>query len=132
VRGDLTTAVVSGDQALVRRLIGNLLDNALAYNRPGGSVDVHTWTPDGSAVLSIANSGPVISADDLESLFEPFRRLGDARTRGQGNGLGLSIVRAIAEAHGATVDAVPRPGGGLAVTVSFPLASATNGEPAGR
>jgi signal transduction histidine kinase len=132
LNGDLTTAVVSGDQALIRRLIGNLLDNALQYNQPGGSVEVHTWTRDGSAAVSIANSGPLISADDLESLFEPFRRLGDDRRRGEGHGLGLSIVRAIAEAHGATVAAVPRPTGGLALTVCFPLASATNSQPAGR
>jgi signal transduction histidine kinase len=121
---DLAPASAIGDPALVRRLIGNLLDNALQYNHPGGTIEAKTWTKQGSGCLLVANSGPVISNGDLERLFEPFQRLNDLRiasdTQTHGVGLGLSIVRAIADAHAATLAAVPRPNGGLAVTVTFP------------
>ena len=77
---------------------------------------------DGQALLSVANTGPAVSAEDLEQLFEPFRTAAADRTRlDDGHGLGLSIVRAIADAHGAIVEAEPRPQGGLRVEVRFPV-----------
>jgi len=121
---DLAPASAIGDPALVRRLIGNLLDNALQYNHPGGIIEVKTWTQQASGCLLVANSGPLISDVDLERLFEPFHRLSDQRIASDiqthGAGVGLSIVRAIANAHAATLAAVPRPTGGLAVTLTFP------------
>ena len=75
-----------------------------------------------SGQTSVTNTGPLISPDLVESVFEPFRRLHAQRTGDDGHhGLGLSIVRAVAGAHGATVLATPRPGGGLTVGVTFPL-----------
>ena len=89
----------------------------------GGYVAVHTGTRGDRAVLSVANSGPAVRPDEVDRLFEPFQRLGAARTdQGEGSGLGLSIVRAIALAHGAEIDARALPEGGLDVEARFPLA----------
>ncbi len=119
----LAPAPTTGDPALVERLVGNLLDNASRYNLAGGRVEVSTGRYDGHSVLSVANTGPVVAADAVERLFEPFQRLGDDRTGSDGHhGLGLSIVRAIATAHGAVLSAHAPPDGGLAVTVSFEAA----------
>ncbi len=117
----LAPAPTTGDPALIERLITNLVDNAVRYNETGGRVEVRTATASGYALVSVTNTGPVVAGGELERLFEPFQRAGGrhaADTDGS-HGLGLSIVRAIATAHGATVAARPRPGGGLAVTVSF-------------
>jgi signal transduction histidine kinase len=121
----LAPAPTSGDRALIERLIGNLLDNAVSYNAHGGQVAISTATTEnGSAVLSVSNSGPVIAAGSVERLLEPFQRLepGRAADAEGHHGLGLSIVRAIAIAHRARLSAEPRPEGGLTVTVSFPPA----------
>lgn len=113
VRESITPSPVSGHRALAERLVVNLVDNALRHNVPGGWAEVTC----GGGVLRVANTGPVVT--DVDRLFEPFHRGGRARS-GEGLGLGLSIVRAIASAHGATVTAAPRDGGGLVVTVTFP------------
>ncbi len=117
-------APIAGDAALVQRLAANLVDNAVVHNVPGGRVEVRTSTDGGHALLSVLNTGPLVGAEDVERLFEPFARLGDGRgAQADGHhGLGLSIVRAIASAHTATVTIRPSPGGGLEVTVSFPTA----------
>lgn len=82
---------------------------------------VRTANESGRSLLTVTNSGPVVPAEDVDRLFEPFERLDDRRaaTTNGHHGLGLSIVRAVAVAHGATVAADPLPGGGLAVIVSF-------------
>ncbi|MGW4232814.1 sensor histidine kinase [Streptomyces sp. NPDC004980] len=109
---------VRGNRQLLAQLVGNLLSNAVRYNVPGGRVRV-SLAPDG--VLVVRNSGPVVAEADIAEFFQPFRR-GEGRDRmGQGSGLGLSIVRSIAVAHGGTVTAVPGPEGGLAVTVRLPV-----------
>jgi signal transduction histidine kinase len=124
VRPSLRPAVVDGDPLLVQRLVANLIDNAVRHNVPGGDIHVTVGTRGDKAALSVANSGQVISPADVDGLFEPFQRLGPRTARPDGgHGLGLSIVRAIATAHGATITAQPRPGGGLAVDVAFPLAA---------
>jgi len=82
---------------------------------------VRTRTEDGRAVLRVVNSGPVVEPTTAGRLLEPFERGGRARD-GRGSGLGLSIVRAVAEAHGGKVALAPRPQGGLAVDVVLPLA----------
>ena len=115
----LGAATASGDEALIGRLIANLIDNAIDHNVDGGDVDIRTEALDGHAVLTIANTGPLIAAGETERLFEPFQRL-HGRTANDGHhGLGLSIVRAIAVAHSAELSAMPRAGGGLVVTVLF-------------
>ncbi|GAA3966532.1 HAMP domain-containing sensor histidine kinase [Actinomadura viridis] len=116
----LSPARTTGDPRLAERLIVNLVENAMRYNVTGGRIEVTTATLRGSAVLSVVNTGPVVPADAVERLFQPFDRLGAERTsRGEGLGLGLSIVRAIADAHDAVVETRPRPEGGLEVTVTF-------------
>jgi signal transduction histidine kinase len=115
----LMPALTSGDPILLERLAANLYDNAMRYNLPGGDVWLSTATVGGRAVLTVGNTGPVIAAESVEGLFEPFRRLRD-RTGDGGFGLGLAIVASIAAAHGGEAAALPLPGGGLSVTVSLP------------
>lgn len=112
-------APLDGDPRLIESLVANLLVNAIEHNLEGGHVDVSTFTRDGSAVLAVSNSGPVVSPDQIGRLFQPFQRLDPRRIHRSGHGLGLSIVRAIATAHGATVTAQARAGGGLSVEVTF-------------
>jgi len=121
VETSISPATLAGDRDLTERLVANLVDNAMRHNVPGGTVAVATGRRDGRAVLSVANSGPVIPAAEVDRLFQPFQRA--AAVRGQhssGHGLGLSVVRAIAVAHGAGLTADARPEGGLRVEVSFP------------
>ncbi|MFF3839506.1 ATP-binding protein [Streptomyces sp. NPDC001930] len=113
--------VVRGSRVLLGQLVRNLVANAVAYNVPDGTVGVRAE----GGVLTVTNTGPVVPPDEVAGLFEPFRR-GEGRDRmGPGAGLGLSIVRSIAEAHGGRVRAVARgagEGGGLVVTVTLPVA----------
>jgi signal transduction histidine kinase len=123
VAAELNAAPVIGDRALLDRLASNLIDNAVRHNRPGGWVSVHTGHDGRRAVIIVANSGSQVDPARVAELFEPFQRAdGRARSDGSGLGLGLSIVRAIAEAHRADLDAVARPAGGLTVTVRLPAA----------
>lgn len=120
----LSTASAAGDPILVERLVANLVDNAVRHNLANGRLKVATETRDGRAVLSVVNTGPVVPAIAVDQLFEPFRRLGADRTgHREGVGLGLSIVRAIAEAHNAAVQIRPQPEGGLEIEVTFPAAN---------
>jgi signal transduction histidine kinase len=122
VRADLEPAALDGDPLLIQQLAENLIGNAIRHNVPAGDIQVSTATRDGGAVLSVASSGAVIPAGEVDRLFQPFRRLSQRPARRDGHGLGLSIVRAIAAAHDATISAQPRPGGGLAIEVTFPPA----------
>jgi signal transduction histidine kinase len=125
VHATLEPAPTVGDPRLLERLITNLVENAIRHNTRGGHVEVMTGTRDRRAYVSVANSGPAIPPEEIERLFEPFERLSSARTHHHGgHGLGLSIVGAIATAHGAELQARPRPGGGLAINVSFAPTSA--------
>jgi signal transduction histidine kinase len=127
VTAECAEAATRGEPVLLERLVQNLVENAIRYNEPeDGWVRVATRTGvDGRAVLEVSNSGPVVPPFEVEGLFEPFRRLGTARlaTASKGAGLGLSIVRAVAKAHGGEVTAKARPEGGLQVTVSLPAAA---------
>jgi signal transduction histidine kinase len=119
---DLEPAMTEGDPALIERLITNLVENAVRHNLAGGRLEISTRQQGDRALLHVENSGQMIAFEEIETMFEPFRRLGPARTgtdSGQ-HGLGLSIVRAVAEAHHAEVDARPRAAGGLTITVAFP------------
>ena len=114
-----------GDPASLATLLANLLDNALRYTPSGGRVDVAVTEESGGAVLSVTDTGPGIPVAARERVFERFHReanADDAALGAEGSGLGLSIVRRIADAHGATVMLGRRCGGGtgLAVRVRFP------------
>ncbi|MFD9823741.1 sensor histidine kinase [Streptomyces violascens] len=126
VKVDAAPAVVRGNRALLARLTANLLANAVTYNEPGGAVEVTVY----GGRLVVANpTGPVVAEDEIPALFEPFRR-GEGRDRmGPGAGLGLSIVRSIALAHGGTATAEPGTEGGLTVTVSLPKAPGSRTRP---
>jgi signal transduction histidine kinase len=120
------SAIAAGDPHLVSSLVTNLLDNAIRHNVADGTVEVSTsTTPDGARV-SISNTGAAVPFVEVERLFGPFQRIGDQRvTRAAGHGLGLTIVKAIAVAHGANLTARPGPQGGLDIQVTFrPDASA--------
>jgi signal transduction histidine kinase len=108
---------VSGDPALLSRLTANLVHNAICYNHPGGQIQIRTSPASG---LTVANTGPTIAPEEVSGLLEPFRRLHSPGTDpGQGAGLGLSIVAAIAKAHNASLTTVAKPNGGLTVNVKL-------------
>jgi len=117
-------AAVIGDPVLLERLVENLVENGVRHNvAQGGWVRVRTGTtPDGWVWLEVSNSGPIVPRYEVPSLFEPFRRYGTERLHGPGAGLGLSIVRTVARAHGGDVRASARDEGGLVVTVNLPRA----------
>jgi signal transduction histidine kinase len=125
VTTDLEPAPVVGDPSLLDRLAGNLIENAIRYNHLHGKLWVRTHTEGGRVKLVVGNTGFEVEPADVPGLFEPFRRGGWERTGSRGSGLGLSIVRAVCDAHGGTVSAVAQPGGGLEVTVTLPAADTT-------
>jgi signal transduction histidine kinase len=142
----LEPALIAGDHALAERAVANLIDNALRHNVPDGAVwvTVGTTGDPGQAVLTVANTGPVVPPAEVGRLLAPFQRGGAQPDRarspgagagGDGLGLGLAIVRAIATAHGAALTISPRPeGGGLAAELAFPAAHPAwhaTGAPAG-
>ncbi|MEU2055767.1 sensor histidine kinase [Streptomyces bungoensis] len=123
IRGERKPAVVQGNGVLLERIALNLVQNAVRYNVPeDGWVEVSTEVQHGQAVLTVTNTGPVVPAYEIDNLFEPFRRLRTERTGSdKGVGLGLSIVRSVARAHGGHIVARPREGGGLVMRVTLPV-----------
>ena len=116
----LAPAAISGDARLIARLVSNLVDNAISHNAPGGRVDVSVRS-NGRATLTVTNTGPVVPPEEVDRLLQPFQRLSTTRTsHGEGLGLGLSIVAAIAGAHDAALAVRARPEGGLEINVHFP------------
>jgi signal transduction histidine kinase len=136
VRTRLRPAPVEGDPVLLERLAQNLVDNAIRYNRSEqGWIVVDTGVVGGSAHLTVENTGPPVQPYEVPGLFEPFRRrptterIADpaGASIGRGAGLGLSIVRSVARAHGGDVHASPREDGGLIVRVRLPAAPGREG-----
>jgi signal transduction histidine kinase len=109
-----------GDASLVESLVANLLDNAIRHNVADGTVEISTRATHDGARLTVSNTGAGVPSVDVERLFQPFQRLGDQRVGpADGHGLGLTIVKAIATAHGANLTARPGPQGGLDIQVTF-------------
>ena len=125
VTTDLQPAPVVGDPSLLDRLAGNLIENAIRYNHLLGKLWLRTESADGQSRLIVGNTGYEVEPADVPGLFEPFRRGGWERTGSRGSGLGLSIVRAVCDAHGGTVSAIAQEGGGLEVTIALPAADTT-------
>jgi signal transduction histidine kinase len=124
VKSALQPAPTTGDPALTESLIANLIDNAIRHNIPSGQIEISTGpaAPGAGAQLSVRNTGPVIPPVAVDTLFEPFRQFAQARIHtGNGYGLGLAIVQAIAETHAATLTAHANPQGGLTIQVVFPV-----------
>ncbi len=114
-------AWTAGDPDVLERLAANLVSNAIRHNVVGGRIEVASRTESGRAHLTVANTGPLVLAAELQRLFQPFQRLNsNSRSSSDGVGLGLAIVQAIADAHDATITARADPGGGLGIDVSFP------------
>jgi hypothetical protein len=121
----LGSAWVSGSQALLSRMLENVIGNAVCHNVEGGWLAITTRARDGRAQLIVENGGEILDQQQVSELSQPFRRLGADRTGSdKGSGLGLSIVAAIAEAHGGTLDLRARPGGGLRVSIDLPAGTA--------
>ncbi|HWD69165.1 MAG TPA: ATP-binding protein [Solirubrobacteraceae bacterium] len=136
VESSLEPAVVIGDQALLERLVSNLVENAIVHNGGGAApwLSICSGEIDGAPGLRIANSGDVVASEQVEELFEPFRRGVGERlgSDGDGLGLGLSIVRAVVVAHGAQIGARGLPDGGLEFELRFPSVgglSSVTGDP---
>jgi len=122
-------AWVTGSAALISRMVENVIENAVCHNTDGGWIRITSRTADGRARLVVENGGPVLEQDQVRELSQPFRRIGADRTgTDNGSGLGLSIVAAITEAHGGSLDLQARPEGGLQVSILLPAAA---GVPAG-
>lgn len=123
LRGVRPPVHILGNGVLLERIALNLVQNAVRYNVPeGGWVRVDTEVRPGQAVLVVENTGPVVPAYEIDNMFEPFRRLRTQRTGSdKGVGLGLSIVRSVARAHGGYVVAEPRESGGLVMRVAIPV-----------
>ncbi|MFI6318618.1 sensor histidine kinase [Nonomuraea sp. NPDC050556] len=122
VHHELAHVVVEGDPLFLERCVFNLVENAIKYNVRDGEVWVRVF-PDGA--VEVENTGPLVPAYEVDDLFEPFRRQHDRVRSDRGAGLGLSIVRAIVNAHEGTVTAVSRPEGGLITTVRLPTLDLT-------
>jgi signal transduction histidine kinase len=120
VTAHLRPAPIAGTQVLVERLAANLVQNAVRHSPSDGEAVVRTGRQDAHCFLQVENPGAVLRPDEIDGLFEPFRR-GNGRTSSRGVGLGLSIVRSVARAHGGKVSARPRDTGGLLVRVELPL-----------
>jgi len=121
---------VRGSQALLCRMVDNVIDNAITHNTDGGWISASTGSQGGLARLVVETGGEILDPQQVGQLAHPFRRLRADRTGSDnGAGLGLSIVAAIASAHRGTLDLQARPGGGLRVAVALPLA--TGAVPAG-
>jgi signal transduction histidine kinase len=121
---NLVAAPATGDPKLAEVLVTNLIDNAIRHNTPGGRIDIDTLSGPGRATIAVSNTGPTIPPSEIDRLFQPFQRAGRPRTgQTDGNGLGLAIVQAIANAHHATISADPRAQGGLDVAVTFDSSS---------
>jgi signal transduction histidine kinase len=117
-------AWVAGSQPLLRRMVDNVIDNAIGHNADGGWISVATGADGAVAMLAVETGGGVLDQRQVDQLAQPFQRLGADRTRSKGGaGLGLSIVAAIADAHGGTLDLRARPEGGLRLAIGLPLAA---------
>jgi signal transduction histidine kinase len=115
---------VAGSQVMLRRMVDNVVENAIVHNEPHGWVAVSTWAGQGTCRIVVENGGQVLDQPEVSQLAQPFRRLGADRVGSdRGSGLGLSIVAAIAAAHGGSLDLRARPAGGLAVVISLPVAA---------
>ncbi|TIQ34462.1 MAG: sensor histidine kinase [Mesorhizobium sp.] len=112
---------VIGDGTMLREMIVNLVDNALRYSKPGGSVTVKLAASNGAAELTVTDAGPGIPAEEREHVFERFYRIAGASE--EGSGLGLAIVREVVENAGGSVTLGDAAGGGLKVEVRLPLAA---------
>jgi signal transduction histidine kinase len=118
---DSVPLVVSGDRTRLEQVAANLIDNAVKYTPPGGRVEAEIARDGTRVLLRVRDTGPGIPGNEIPRIWDRLFR-GDTSRSERGLGLGLSLVKAIVEAHGGTVDVVSDPGRGSTFTVSLPLA----------
>jgi signal transduction histidine kinase len=117
---------VAGSEILLTRMVGNVIDNAVRHNQPGGRIQITTQADGARARLTVETGGRILDAGEIRELAQPFRRLAPDRTGSDnGTGLGLSIVAAVAATHHGTLDLQARPQGGLGVIIELPAAAQT-------
>jgi two-component system OmpR family sensor kinase len=115
-------AVVLGDRERLRQIIDNLLSNTRAHTPPATPVSVSVKRVNGNALIEVADTGPGMDREQVDRVFERFYRADPSRSRANGGvGLGLSIVSAVAHAHGGRVSASSEPGHGAAFVITLPL-----------
>jgi heavy metal sensor kinase len=127
----LESALVDGNHTRLKQVIVNLVDNAVKYNRPNGRVSASVFTKNHAVILEVADNGIGIPESSLPFIFDRFYRADKTRTRTTGGiGIGLSLVKAICNAHGATIDVKSRQGEGTVFSISFPryVSEATTSE----
>src|SRR4051812_42010152 len=115
--------VVVGDRTRLEQVAANLIDNAVKYTPAGGQVEVTVARSPDAAILRVKDSGPGIPADELPRIFDRLFR-GDTSRTERGLGLGLSVVKAVVQAHGGSVEVVSEPDGGSLFTVQLPVGPA--------
>src|SRR3984957_11183964 len=120
IDANLSPGPTLGDRVLIERLAGNLLDNAVRYNLSPGSITVVTGTDNDTSYLAVTNTGPVVPASAVASLFEPSTRLDGRINNGHSAGLGLSIVTSVVNAHHGHLHAEALPTGGMKISVRLP------------
>ncbi|MCC6381603.1 MAG: HAMP domain-containing histidine kinase, partial [Dehalococcoidia bacterium] len=118
--GDLHGGRVEGDPQRLRQLATILIDNALKFTPPGGSVRVRAWREGSRVAFSVSDTGPGVSAADQPRIFDRFFRSDEARSPEGGTGLGLAIARTIAEAHHGRIGVESVPGNGATFSVRLP------------
>jgi heavy metal sensor kinase len=122
LNGNLPAIILTGDDEMLKRMLLNLLDNAVKYTPEGGEIKIALESTDGAARIVVTDTGIGIPAEDQSRIFDRFYRVDKARSRALGGaGLGLSIARWIVEGHGGTLSVESAPGRGSAFTVSLPL-----------
>ena len=124
-----TEVMISGVPLMLEDIVGNICDNAIRYNHPGGTVEVHVGTEDGRAFVKVKDDGIGIPAADQERIFERFYRVNKSHSREVGGtGLGLSIVKHGVALHGGDIAVQSAPGVGTEITIFFPLLNISSGE----
>jgi signal transduction histidine kinase len=113
---------ITGDEARLRQVFFNVLDNAIKYTPAGGKVDVRVEQSDHTALVTLRDTGIGIGPEHLPRVFDRFYRIDKSRSREQGGtGLGLSIAKTIVSAHGGQIDLASVPGQGTTCTIRLPL-----------
>src|SRR5262249_32215865 len=113
---------ITGDERKVKQVVLNLLSNALKFTPEGGRIDVRASLVEGTAEISVADTGIGIAPEDQEAVFEEFRQVGGSEKKAEGTGLGLSLCRKFVELHGGRISVKSRVGQGSTFTFTLPLA----------
>jgi signal transduction histidine kinase len=116
-----TLPSIRADEARLRQVLGNLIDNAVKYSPEGGEVEVRAAVSDGGVTVSVRDSGPGIPLEDQARIFEKFERVESPGSSKPGTGLGLFIARSIAEAHGGTLEVNSVPPEGATFVLTLPV-----------